>query len=732
MAVLDEDDGFLETEALIAKMEKRLNSMYSATEKEMRKKLNSFMREYETENKQKKRDLKAGKISQEQYDGWLQSKAQRSKWLTEMVNTLAEDCTTTDVKAMSMVRGFMPEAYAINRNYAAFEVEKGSMLDTSFTLYDAHTVENLIKNRPSLLPQPKPDIPKDMRWNKQKITSAVTKGILEGESIPQISKRLQNVTTMDKNAAIRNARTATTGAQNAGRVDGYKYAQSLGIDLKQEWLATLDSRTRESHRWMDGERVDVGKVFSNGCRYPGDPNGPSAEVYNCRCTLVAAIEGIDQSNAPRNSKLGEMSYDEWRWGKEGEEKEARYNLKRIENNLNQFDNKTYSGIWKNDVSVSDYEAKKDSIPKKEGYYNDQLEGIEKKIQQAKADGDEFNLEYYTNLKAIAEGHLADLRDFQKRGMEYSSMQKEAADLRKQLKQMTGGNESPFTSDAYSEIRKRVAKDFERKEDADKYLRQIFDSDWVRLTEYQKYSVWEYTHNSNPMNQPLSGYHDGWDRDSFVGIGKANWGLQDTWRRFNTAEFAEQFGVDGHVDYAQTISELTKAIDNSVFADADMWLVRKSNENGLAGLFEGDLFSYNDAMTIIQSGDTEKMREAFVGREFQNHAFCSTGMAKDAEWFGNVSYDIYAPQGTKGIYSEPASFFGGTISGEELYEVGKSYEYVGTEAEVILQRGTTFRITDIEYDYGDIKVKMEVVDQPDYFQTGYEQTIDAGATSYAKK
>lgn len=47
---------------------------------------------------------------------------------------------------------------------------------------------------------------------------------------------------------------------------------------------------------------------------PGGPNGRPEEVWNCRCTLVAVVAGIDP-NIPlsgRANKLGDMSYDEWR------------------------------------------------------------------------------------------------------------------------------------------------------------------------------------------------------------------------------------------------------------------------------------------------------------------------------------------------------------------------------------------------------------------------------------
>ena len=60
-------------------------------------------------------------------------------------------------------------------------------------------------------------------------------------------------------------------------------------------------------------------------RYPGDPQAPGYLVYNCRCTLVSAVKGIDQSGAARASKLGNMSYEEWTAGKD--QKSVEYSAK---------------------------------------------------------------------------------------------------------------------------------------------------------------------------------------------------------------------------------------------------------------------------------------------------------------------------------------------------------------------------------------------------------------------
>ena len=306
------DAGFNETEAVLAKMEKRVNSIYKTAVAESQEKLEKFMSQYAAEVAKKKAEVKAGKLTEEAFNKWRLGKIASSKRYQAMLDTLAADFANADKIAMSIVGDYMPEVYAINRNFAAFEVEKGSMMDTSFTPYDRQTVERLIKSDKTMLPKPKVDIPKDKRWNKRHIREQITQGILQGESIPKIAKRLEKVTDMDRSAAIRNARTATTGAQNLGRIDSYKRAKEMGIGLRQEWLATLDGRTRHTHRQLDGKKVEVGEKFPNGCRYPGDPQGPAEEVYNCRCTLVAALDNLDQSDAPRNSKLGNMSYEEWK------------------------------------------------------------------------------------------------------------------------------------------------------------------------------------------------------------------------------------------------------------------------------------------------------------------------------------------------------------------------------------------------------------------------------------
>lgn len=78
-------------------------------------------------------------------------------------------------------------------------------------------------------------------------------------------------------SAIRTARTATTAAQNAGRMDSYHAAEGMGIKLKKEWLATLDGRTHHAHAMLDGQTAETDKPFhvdGYEIMYPGDTSAP--------------------------------------------------------------------------------------------------------------------------------------------------------------------------------------------------------------------------------------------------------------------------------------------------------------------------------------------------------------------------------------------------------------------------------------------------------------------------
>lgn len=299
----------------LKKLEKKIAKEYSTASKEMQKKADNYFEKFKKQDADMIEQLNSGKITKDEYLKWRQNKMLTGDRYNHMVSELSEDLTNVNRIAMGMIDPTIKDVYAENYNYGGYEVAKGLNQNISWDLVDHDTVEHLIRDNPKLLPKPRVDIPKDLRWNQQKLRSALTQAILQGEAIPNIAKRLQSVTDMSGAAAIRNARTATTGAENAGRQQSYDDAkEELGIEMGKQWIATLDDRTRETHRMLDGEIVGKDEKFSNDLLFPADPMGEPEEVYNCRCTMIGVLKGHNYKMDNRASKLGDMTYEEWKYG----------------------------------------------------------------------------------------------------------------------------------------------------------------------------------------------------------------------------------------------------------------------------------------------------------------------------------------------------------------------------------------------------------------------------------
>ena len=252
-----------------------------------------------------------GKVwTEEDYKKWRLNQIGRGKRFEALRDQLAERMTRANEVAIAYVNDATPSIYSLNRNYAAYTIERVAG-DVGFTLWDESTVRRLITEQPDLMPYyPKARAIKrgiDLAWGKRQITSVVTSGLMRGLGLKGlVDDLMQRIPTMNRASAIRSARTAVTGAQNGGRVDSYKAADKMGIQLQKEWMATLDGRTRHSHRRLDGEVVDNDAKFSNGCRYPGDPRGKPGEVYNCFVGNVKVVSDSEVIRSYKHAYHGEL------------------------------------------------------------------------------------------------------------------------------------------------------------------------------------------------------------------------------------------------------------------------------------------------------------------------------------------------------------------------------------------------------------------------------------------
>jgi hypothetical protein len=144
------------------------------------------------------------------------------------------------------------------------------------------------------------------------IVAEVERGIREGDGIREVTQGVNTILTASgselwPNRAQTVARTETMGAVNAGVFRATQLAAEARGDLApfKMWLATMDDRTRPTHRAADRQRTLLTEPFVVGgaqLLFPGDPRGPANEVINCRCTMLPVVLGetldwTDRQNA---------------------------------------------------------------------------------------------------------------------------------------------------------------------------------------------------------------------------------------------------------------------------------------------------------------------------------------------------------------------------------------------------------------------------------------------------
>lgn len=147
----------------------------------------------------------------------------------------------------------------------------------------------------------------DITALKKKITSEVSRSILNGTSYAETARQLAGITRIGYNNAIRITRTEGHRIQVTATMDAMEAAKEQGADVVKQWDSTLDGRTRPSHRRVDGEIRELDESFSNGLKFPGDADGRAAEVINCRCALLERARwAVGGGFTKRNNFTGEL------------------------------------------------------------------------------------------------------------------------------------------------------------------------------------------------------------------------------------------------------------------------------------------------------------------------------------------------------------------------------------------------------------------------------------------
>ena len=129
----------------------------------------------------------------------------------------------------------------------------------------------------------------DVKELKRIIRAEVSRGISQNFSYEVIARNLKLASGNSYNNSVRIARTEGHRISSEATYEAQTKAKSKGAQIMKQWDSTLDSKTRTTHQYLDGQIVEVDKPFKNAngdeAMYPGGFDIASEDI-NCRCVLV--------------------------------------------------------------------------------------------------------------------------------------------------------------------------------------------------------------------------------------------------------------------------------------------------------------------------------------------------------------------------------------------------------------------------------------------------------------
>ena len=509
------------------------------------------------------------------------------------------------------------------------------------------------------------------------LRNALATSLLKGESIRDIAHRIKTITEKSMADSIRIARTETTRAQNMARYDVGKHGEELGFEMLKEWVATSDDRTRDAHNEADGQQVPIDQPFIVGgekLMYPADISmGASAwNTINCRCTMVNVMSN-------KNAQIEKL---------EAQKIDLKKQKAKLDKKMSK-ENKTYSGIWQDEVTLKDWAEKSDyyglqaesSIDKKKEYYNEKLTEWQTKLEANPEDV------FCQGKVDKYESYLQQLDEFDKEGKKYFDLVQQSEKLNQDLKEVDKQlSKLKPQDDPFTQERKDNALWFTDKAKADKAYREDFGEVWRNATYGEKYAITDYTGGFSKFNEPLRGIEYGTQK--YIGVGKID---------------LNNVGTSGYASYEKgyikgLIDDMTSIIDKCETKE-DMWLNRGVGYRGMDKFFQID-------EDLLRYGSADDIMKALEGKVITEYGFMSTSSVKGQGFSGDIKLNIYAPKGSKAAYVEPISHFGNG-DGFSWDGISKQRSF-GGEFETILQRGSQFRVAKVERSGSRLYIDLDLI------------------------
>lgn len=237
----------------------------------------------------------------------------REDRLNKLMQRIANDINNVNKNAIEIIIGLMEDSYSLNYAYESYDIENKLNMDLSYILYNREVIKEIVKGSLTTFTKMAFNMLEDERILIRELTKEITSSFLLGESMPKLAKRINKIVQRKYYESIRIARTEAGRLQNHGRYESIKHAKDKGINIKKQWISTIDSRTRHTHRNLQMEIKDIDERFSNGLLYPNDEVGIAKEVINCRCTVNNIITtDYTEEEKKLDADIKRMSFEEWK------------------------------------------------------------------------------------------------------------------------------------------------------------------------------------------------------------------------------------------------------------------------------------------------------------------------------------------------------------------------------------------------------------------------------------
>ena len=144
-----QDEAHELTEKQLQALEKRVAKVYKEAKENLDETVRAYFEGFRRRDEAMKKRLDAGEITEEYYKQWRLNQIGRGERFEDLRYKLAERWTKANETAIAYVNDATPGIYSLNRNYAAYTIEK-EVGDVGFTLWDEQTVRRLIVEEPEI------------------------------------------------------------------------------------------------------------------------------------------------------------------------------------------------------------------------------------------------------------------------------------------------------------------------------------------------------------------------------------------------------------------------------------------------------------------------------------------------------------------------------------------------------------------------------------------------------